>query len=87
MDRVKELLAAGVSLPDAVRMALKEREVSVSAFADRHDIARSIASEQLNLDRFPRTAFCQALEAELGGAADEWALLFWENGRPAAQAA
>lgn len=83
MDRVKELLAAGLPLPDAVKTALRERGLSVAGLADKYDFARSITSEQINLDRTPRDEFCAALATELGGRPEDWALLLWQAAKPA----
>lgn len=79
MDRVKKLLAAGLSLPSAIKEALG---MSVTAFADKHDLSRSIASEVINLERGPREPYCTALAAELGGTAYEWAELLWAEAKP-----
>ena len=79
MERVKKLLAAGLSLPSAIKDALG---MSVTAFADRHTLARSVASEVINLERGPREPYCSALAAELGGSAYDWAQLLWESAKP-----
>lgn len=79
MDRVKQLLAAGLSLPAAIKDSLG---MSVTSFADKYDLPRSITSEVINLDRAPRAAYCSALAAELGGTAYEWAELLWESAKP-----
>jgi hypothetical protein len=82
MERVKELLAAGLSFPAALKQALTEKGVSVSGLADTHGIARSVASEVINLDRFPRLTVAGAIAAELGGTAFEWQQLMWEHAKP-----
>ena len=82
MDRVKELIAEGVDVSTAVKRALRERGFSVSGFADRHGLTRSITSEQVNLDRTPRDEFCRALAEELGGEPLDWATLLWEAAKP-----
>lgn len=79
MDKVKQMVAAGISLSTAIKEVLGS---SVTAFADRHELSRPIASEVLNLDRSPRADVCEALAKELGGDAYEWALLLWEGARP-----
>lgn len=79
MERVKKLVEAGLDLPSAIKAAL---EMSVTAFADRHDLARSVASEVINLERGPREPYCSALAKELGGSAYEWAELLWSAAKP-----
>jgi hypothetical protein len=79
VDRVKKLMSAGLTLPSAIKEALG---MSVTAFADKHDLSRSIASEVINLERGPREPYCSALAHELGGSAYEWAELLWSEAKP-----
>lgn len=85
MERVKELVAAGLSLPEAIKQALRERELSVAAFAEKYDLpgGRSMTSEQISLARAASAAFCAALAAECGGTVRDWALLLWQHAKPA----
>jgi hypothetical protein len=82
MDRVKELRAAGLPLPDAIKHALREVGLSVTEFADQNELSRSVTSEVLNLDRRPRDGHLRALAKHLGGTAEQWAQLLWEAARP-----
>lgn len=83
MDKVKKLMAAGMSLSAAIKEALG---MSITSFADKHRLHRSITSEVINLDRAPRLDQCAALATELGGSAFEWAELLWEHARPQQEA-
>lgn len=79
MQQVKQMLAAGVSVSTAIKEALG---MSVTAFADKHELARTITSEMLNLSRFPDLPTCTALAKELGGEPYDWALLLWKAAKP-----
>jgi hypothetical protein len=79
VDKVKKLMAAGMSLSAAIKEALG---TSVTGFADKYEMPRSVTSEVINLDRTPRLQQCQALAEELGGSPFEWAELLWEHSRP-----
>jgi hypothetical protein len=83
VGKVKKLLDAGMSLSSAIKEALG---MSVTAFADKYGMPRSITSEVLNLDRSPRLQQCSALAQEIGGSPFEWAELLWEHSRPRADA-
>lgn len=79
MDRVKQMIAAGISASTAIKELLGQ---NVSAWADKHDLARSTTSEVLNGDRAPRVDICNALAQDLGGMPFDWALLLWESAKP-----
>jgi hypothetical protein len=79
MDSVKRMIGAGANLSMAIK---QELGMSVTAFADKFDLARTITSEVLNLDRAPRMDVCRALASELGGEPYEWAVLLWEAAKP-----
>lgn len=79
MDKVKKMLDAELSLSSAIKEALG---MSITAFADKHRLNRSITSEIINLDRAPRLDQCAALASELGGSPFEWAELLWQHSRP-----
>ena len=82
MEQVKQMVAAGVSLPTAIKEALGR---SVTAFADSHGLSRQISSEVLNCERSPRVDVCRAIANDLGGDAFAWANLLWEGARPHAE--
>jgi plasmid maintenance system antidote protein VapI len=79
VDKVKKLMHAGMSLSAAIKEALG---MSITGFADKYSMHRSITSEVINLDRAPRLEQCTALAKELGGSPFEWAELLWEHSRP-----
>lgn len=79
MQRVKEMMAAGVGVTTAIKEAIG---MNVTAFADKHDLSRTLTSDVINLERFPRPAICLALSTELDGDPFDWAVLLWEAGKP-----
>lgn len=83
MDKVKQMMDAGISLGTAIKEALGQ---SVTSWADKNSLSRQIVSEVLNSERTPRVEICRALERDLGGDAYAWAMLLWEGGRPNADA-
>jgi len=82
MDQVKQMVGAGVSLPTAIKEVLGQ---SVTSWADKHGLSRTVTSEVLNCERAPRPDVCRALEVDLGGAAYEWATALWEAARPSVE--
>lgn len=70
MDRVKNLMAAGASLADAVRVALGDRSI-VTVAAERN-LNRSNLSSALSGGRAPTSEEIEAMVAELGGTFEEW---------------
>lgn len=85
MDKVKQMVAAGVSLPAAIKEALKNEGMTVSAFCSRYGMNRVQGGEILNLVRSPDARTCDGLARELGGQPFDWALLLWEHARPVAK--
>ena len=79
MDKVKQMIAAGVSVGLAVRECLPDR---LQDFCARHGLVRSMVSGMLHGDRRASAGLIAALVAELGGTADEWRLLLWQGARP-----
>jgi len=80
MDRVKKLISAGLPISDAVKAALG---MTVTAFAEKHRLPRSITAEALNGARVATSAQLDALVAELGGTREEWRELLWLAAKPA----
>lgn len=79
MDKVKKLMAAGSSIPGAIRECLPG---SVRAIALRHGRNYNNFADAINGKRAPTDADVAALIAELGGSEREWKELLHEAGRP-----
>lgn len=79
MEKVKKLVDAGASIPDAIKAALA---VTVSEFADKYDVTQPMVSEAINGTRRPTERILAALIAELGGTEAEWRELLWLAGKP-----
>lgn len=79
MERVNKLVAAGASIPTAIKEALG---MSVTDFAEKYDLDRPTVSAQINgsVRCTPETA--RALCAELGGAEAQWLELLWRASKP-----
>jgi hypothetical protein len=88
MDKVKELIALGLSVPSAIRGALESNGLdTVSAFCDKYSLPRGGVSNHLNATVRPTDATITALVAELGGTENDWRELLWQAMRPAHLAA
>lgn len=70
MDKVKNLMAAGAPLADAVRIALGDR--SIPTIAIERNLNRSTLSNALSGGRAPTVEEIEAMVSELGGTFDEW---------------
>ncbi|HWL41008.1 MAG TPA: hypothetical protein VNO75_12305 [Gemmatimonadaceae bacterium] len=86
MDKIKELIRAGSSIPGAIREVLSQRGLSIAAFSDRYDRNRQNMSMVIAGNRAPAQADVDALIAELGGTDLDWRELLHEAGRPALKA-
>ena len=84
MDKVKQLMAAGVSPSQAIKLALA---MPLSEFADKHGVPRSSVTNSVNAIQRASDATIDALVAELGGTPNEWRELLWHAMRPAHLAA
>jgi transcriptional regulator with XRE-family HTH domain len=82
MDQVQRLIDAGASIPNAVKVSLGQRGLSLAAFAIKHGISRSHVSRAIAGSERPTTSFLEALISELGGDRDSWKVLLHEAGRP-----
>lgn len=69
MDKVKQMVEAGVRLGVAIRECLP---MSLAAFALKHGVPRTSTNEAINGLRAATPAQIAALMSELGGTADEW---------------
>ena len=69
MDKVKQLMQAGATAGEAIRVALP---MTLSALALKHGLPRSSTSEAFNGLRRATDAQVAALVAELGGTSEEW---------------
>jgi hypothetical protein len=79
MDKVKQMVEAGVSIPTAIKEALG---ISVSEFAAKHGLVRSTAAGQINGLVRADEKIATALSTEVGGTVDEWLDLLWHATRP-----
>lgn len=84
MHKVKELMAAGLSITDAIKHSLG---MTLKEFADKYSLAPASVSNHLNAVVRPTDATIAALVAELGGTENEWRELLWQAMRPAHLAA
>lgn len=75
MDKVKESVAAGVPLSNAVKARLVERGSSLVKFSAKHGVERTAIGSALAGNRAPTERELRALIAEFGGTADEWRAL------------
>jgi hypothetical protein len=82
VNQVKQMVEAGVSVPTAIKEAIG---TSVTSWADKHELSRTLASEMINLVRLPDTLMCAALAADFGGEPYDWAVFMWEAARPSAE--
>jgi plasmid maintenance system antidote protein VapI len=79
MDKVKKLVAAGASIPTAIKASLG---MTVADFAEKHGIARSSASNHISGQVKATDDTIAALIAELGGTVEEWRELLWLAAKP-----
>ena len=79
MDKVKELMAAGLPAADAIKHCLG---APVSTWADKHAIPRSTATNVVNGVQRATDAVVLALAVDLGGTENDWRMLLWEAMRP-----
>lgn len=79
MDKVKEMVAVGVSIPTAIKEALG---MSYVDFAKKHRLNPTTARLHLGGHVRATDGTIDALVKELGGSEDEWRMLLWEAARP-----
>jgi plasmid maintenance system antidote protein VapI len=82
MEKVKKMVEAGSSIPNAIRDALAERGLTISKFAEKYQLNRTATSNHINGNVKATSDTVEALIAELGGTADEWRELLWLAGKP-----
>lgn len=90
MEKVKELIAEGKSITQAIKLALVMKlgvTQPVTAFADKYSLPRGSVSNHLNATTRAADDTIAALVTELGGTAEEWRELLWQAMRPAHLAA
>lgn len=80
MDKVKQIMAGGVSLPVAIKAALAP--ITLKEFAEKYGRAAPTISNVINGNVRPSDEDIAALINEFGGTADEWRMLLWEHSRP-----
>jgi len=74
VEKVKRLIAAGLSPEKAIRGAL---DIPVTEFADKHGRARTQTNDVLLGRRAPNDDDIAALRKELGGTEREWRELLY----------
>lgn len=79
MEKVKEMVAAGVSIPTAIKEALG---MKIPEFAKKHRLNVNSARLHIGGHARPSDETIAALIKELGGTGREWRLLLWEAARP-----
>jgi plasmid maintenance system antidote protein VapI len=84
MDKVRAMMAAGVSLPTAIKEALAP--LTIAAFAEKYGRAAPTISNVINGNVKPSNADIEALVSEFGGTAEDWRMLLWEHSKPTAAA-
>lgn len=82
MDKVKNLIAAGSSIPGAIKEALSQNGLSVARFASKYGLNRVETSNVINGSVRASDRYVSALIAELGGDAFEWRVLLHRAGAP-----
>lgn len=82
MNKVKEMMQAGVSLPTAVKELLTQKGLTLAAFAEKHGRAVTTVSNVINGNVKPSDGDVDALISEFGGEAHEWRMLLWEHSKP-----
>lgn len=87
MDQVQRFIAAGASIPNAIKVALDQAGMSLAAFGLKYGVARSHVSRAIGGAERPGAGVLRGLVEELGGSEDQWRLLLHEAGRPAVAAA
>lgn len=80
MDKVKKLIAAGASIPGAIREALG---MNATELARKYGLSRSSVANHLSGAVRATDDTIAALVAELGGTPDDWRELLWLAGKPA----
>lgn len=80
MEKVKKLLASGISLPTAIKALIEPR--TLTQLAEDHGSNLVSMSKAINGAAAPTDKDIKALVAEFGGTADEWRLLLWEQSKP-----
>lgn len=83
MDKVKRLIRAGASISGAIREALIQNGLTISAFADKYKRNRQNMNQVIAGSRAPTDDDLTAFTKELGGDAADWRVLLHEAGRPA----
>lgn len=81
MDKVRRLITAGATIPEAIKVALK---MSIAEFSLKHGRNRVSTAAVIRGALAPNAADIAALQAELGGTEQEWRELLHEAGRPVA---
>lgn len=84
MNKVRKLIAAGSTIPGAIKEALG---MSIAEFAIKYARPRGVTGQVLLGRKTPTKKDVEALIAELGGTEQEWLELLHEAGRPVAQSA
>jgi len=89
MDRVKEMVEAGVRVGTAIRECLAglDEPLSIASLAAKHDLPRTSTNEAYNGQRPATDAQIAALVVELGGKPREWRELLKQARIAAAHAA
>lgn len=85
MDKVKTLVDAGTRVGFAIRQALLERELTVSAFAEKNKLNEKAVSSAIHGSVRATDAVVEALAKELGGSPEEWRMLLWKGAMPIAE--
>lgn len=85
METVRRMVEVGVSIPTAIKEALKAKGLEVGQFAEKYSLPEKSVSNGINANVKPTQGLVDALSAELGGSPFEWRMLLWEAARPEAQ--
>lgn len=83
MEKVKKMVAAGSSIPAAIKEALAQAGfATIAAFASHFKMQRSAVTNQLNGNVRVTGATIEALISVLGGSEMEWRELLWQAAKP-----
>lgn len=86
MENIKRLIDGGSTISGAIKEALSQRELSISAFARKYERNENNMINVIAGARRPAPADVEALISEFGGTDIEWREMLHDAGAPAARA-
>jgi hypothetical protein len=86
VENIKRLIDGGSTISGAIKEALSQRELSISAFARKYERNENNMINVIAGARRPAPADVEALISEFGGTDIEWREMLHDAGAPAARA-